>query len=277
MELEKKDVRESTKGTYQTVLTQLSKHYHQLPFTKLDYNFIKDFDSKLQTENVTNNGRIGYLRILKVFLTEAVNCQFISPETLVQINRFKIKKEETKRKELCQNEILILENYQTEDKKKELICDFFLFALYTGLAYSDASNLLKDEISNTQEHGFVICKRRKKTNEISTIPIALLFEGKAVALIEKYKNADSIFCFPALVRTNFRYFLTQFFESLNFKPYTMHCARHTFASHCINNGLDKNLLQKMLGHTQSATTDIYAKVNIGGIVSGIKKSNLVSN
>jgi integrase/tetratricopeptide (TPR) repeat protein/predicted Ser/Thr protein kinase len=46
------------------------------------------------------------------------------------------------------------------------------------------------------------------------------------------------------------------------KPnYRIYDLRHTFASHCVSNGESLYIVGKLLGHTQSATTERYAHVN----------------
>ena len=44
------------------------------------------------------------------------------------------------------------------------------------------------------------------------------------------------------------------------KHITGHCARHTFATLCISNGVDIYTTSKLLGHTKVNTTQIYAKL-----------------
>lgn len=41
---------------------------------------------------------------------------------------------------------------------------------------------------------------------------------------------------------------------------SFHCARHTFATMCLNNGVKMENVSKMLGHTNVRTTQQYAKV-----------------
>jgi len=48
---------------------------------------------------------------------------------------------------------------------------------------------------------------------------------------------------------------------LEFKHFTHHCLRHTFASNCISNGMRPKTLQKLLGHNSlQMTMDLYCHV-----------------
>ena len=47
--------------------------------------------------------------------------------------------------------------------------------------------------------------------------------------------------------------------------------RHTFATNCLNNGMDITSIQKLLGHSDISTTQIYAETNLENVKSEYRR------
>lgn len=54
---------------------------------------------------------------------------------------------------------------------------------------------------------------------------------------------------------------TRLMDRLNIKGVNLHTLRHTFASHCVLNGVDILTIKEFLGHSRVTTTEIYTHLN----------------
>lgn len=117
----------------------------------------------------------------------------------------------------------------------------FLFQCYTGLAYTDLATLTKEDIKD----GMII-KRRKKTKVQSIIPI--LEVTKQILEMYDYK-------LPILSNQKYNAYLKEIADicGINKELHT-HLARHTMATICLNNGIDINVIAKILGHSSTRIT-----------------------
>ncbi|MGM9685142.1 MAG: tyrosine-type recombinase/integrase [Prevotella sp.] len=131
--------------------------------------------------------------------------------------------------------------------------DFFLFQIFTGMAFTDASKFCyKEHVIDIDGHPF-IHSRRIKTGEEFVVPI-LPYTQK---ILERTGNKPAV---PSIQKYN------QYLKGIGLAlgcqfPISSHVARHTFACTIIlGEGVPKEVLQVMMGHASIKTTEIYAKL-----------------
>lgn len=97
----------------------------------------------------------------------------------------------------------------------------------------------------------MIIKKRQKTKVQSVIPILNVTKE----ILEKYD-----YHLPILSNQKYNCYLKELGDICNIEQELhTHLARHTMATICLNNGIDVNIIAKMLGHTTTRTTlSVYA-------------------
>lgn len=132
----------------------------------------------------------------------------------------------------------------------------FLFSCMTGLRYVDLITLTWGDIRGT-DNGMEVVLRQHKTKEVVHVPVsdnAKMFLGETGA-------ADAL-VFPGMHNSDgINAWLHRWTRKNGIDKYiTFHCARHTFATLLLTNGVDIYTTSKLLGHASVTTTQIYAKV-----------------
>ena len=134
----------------------------------------------------------------------------------------------------------------------------YLFMCYCGLRISDVKGLRWADL-NTSGEQWTIAIRQQKTQAPLYIPLSdkareyLPAQGDAPA--DSHIFADMV-TEPAMNRT-----LKGWAKRAGItKAVTLHTARHTYATMLLTKGADLYTVSKLLGHSEVATTQIYAKI-----------------
>lgn len=227
---------------------------------ELDYKFMKRFDNFLAVNyNCDYNMVMTYLKKLKKVIHQAMDFGYIGHDPF---RSYKTAFKETNRDYLTQDELDRLKDTLMPIKRLEEVRDTFLFACYTGIAYSDLKELTTDNTQTNIHNKKTIVLERNKTGVRAVIPIL----AEANAIIDKYKNHpvcnSSGLLVPIISNQKMNAYLKEIaiLCKIN-KKLSSHIARHTFATTVtLSNGIPLETVQKMLGHSKIATTQIYSKV-----------------
>ena len=260
------DRRESTKENLYTTITVLQEFRPGLDFKDITYTFLKDFEAYLREKGNGVNTVAKHLRQLRTLINEAINQGYIHADAY-PFRKFKIKQEKGRHAFLTPDELRKLEKIEISDKKLRHVLDAFLFCCYVGLRFSDFCQLSPANFIKINGKKWLYFKSIKTGIELR-IPLHLLFEGKALAILERYSIEE----FASLgSNSEVNKALSVIAGMARIKKHvTYHTARHTCATLLIHQGVPITTVQKLLGHTSVKTTEIYSEILSNTIVKDLK-------
>ena len=270
------DRRESTKENLYTTITVLQEFRPGMDFKDITYTFLKDFEVYLREKGNGINTVAKHLRQLRTLVNEAINQGYIHADAY-PFRKFKIKQERGRHEFLTPDELKKLENLEVNDRKLRHVLDAFLFCCYVGLRYSDFCQLTPANFIRVNGKKWLHFKSIKTGIELR-LPLHLLFEGKALSILDRYNIAE----FASLgSNSEVNKCLAQISEMARIKKHvTYHTARHTCATLLIHQGVPITTVQKLLGHTSVKTTEIYSEILSNTIVrdlKAVKRKRVVNN
>jgi integrase len=232
-----------------------------LRFAELNGTFCNDFkDYLLQAESHRNsknkttlaqNSAVSYFNKFKASLRQAYKDGYLKIDLNLDIGT--IKQVETQRQYLTIEEAnnLINTNCSLPVLKRASI-----FAILTGVRFSDIEKLVWSEIQYRKGEGYSIHFIQKKTRGVEVLPIS----QQAYDILGKKGRLDQKI-FEELDYNKIQRPLQDWVKKAGFtKKITFHSFRHTYATLQLDNGTDVYTVSKMLGHRDLKTTQIYAKI-----------------
>jgi len=250
-----------TKQNYITLFNNIDRFKPGVLISDVDYQFVVSYDKWLRDSGIAHNTRVSRLRLLRAVLNEAKNRDIISVNPF---ERFKIQQMVSKKGYLTQAQVHELERMKLKGYD-DLVRDAFLLGTYTGLRFSDITALRKSHI---KDGWLVICMQ--KTKFMVEIPVATLFDGKTMGLVEKYGGDIGRLTKRLGANATVNKTLHDLLAVVGADPkITFHSSRHTFATLLGQQGVDISVVSKLLGHRKLQTTEIYREVDRTGIMSGL--------
>ncbi len=148
--------------------------------------------------------------------------------------------------------------------------DLFVFSCFTGLAFVDAMNLKRSNITTADDRRMWIKIMRQKTNILSIIPVMDL----AKSIIKKYETEPGEWVLPRSTQQHINTYLKELAERCGInKRLTFHMARHTYATTAMSFGVPLPTIAKTMGHANMRMTQHYARVLPEKIINDISALN----
>lgn len=263
--------KDTTKKNLLTTLDLLNHFRSSIEFEDITYSFLLEFEDFMRQKMYEINTIAKHMRQLRTFVNEAIKRGYIQPEDY-PFRKYQIKTTRSKHSFLPPEEISKLEKLELPLCSKSLIHSLkaFLFCCYTGVRYSDFVHLNENNIITIKGEKWLIFRTVKTNTEVS-IPLYLLFQGKALRLLQEYnRNVNDFFHLKSNSSVNKDLKKIGVLAKIE-KHFSFHTARHTNATLLIYNGAQITTVQKLLGHQSVKTTQGYSDIFSGTIVKDLKK------
>lgn len=271
-EIELSSLRESSKRNHLSTLSVLQEFKREMTFADITPDRIQQFEHFLQSRKYHPNTIAKHMKHLKRVVNSAIDKGYLETSHYA-FKKYHIKTVESHHTHLSPEELLQLEAVTLCEKEDRLrsTLDAFLFCCYTGLRYSDFVNLTSANIVTIQGNIWLVY-RSVKTNIEVRLPLYLLFDGKAVNILRRYDGHLEDF-FKLRNNSNINKELNRITALANIEKHiSFHTARHTNATLLIYKGVNITTVQKLLGHRNVRTTQIYTNIMDMTIVHDLERN-----
>lgn len=270
-DIESSPIKESTKQNRLSTYLLLTKFRSRIEFKELTPRLVHDFEKFLFNNQLKMNTVAKHMKHFKAFVNSAIDKDYMNFSDY-PFRRYRIKTTETQHVFLLPEELEKLEALELPKRYAHLAhpLDAFLFCCYTGMRYSDFVHLSEKNIVTIDKSPWLVFRTVKTGAEVK-LPLAILFEGKAWKLLRKYKNRLEFF-FSIRANSTVNKDLMRIGKLAGIeKHFSFHSARHTNATLLIYRGANITTVQKLLGHRNVTTTQIYSEVMGSTIIKDLKK------
>lgn len=266
-------LKDSTKRNHLSTLMLLQEFKKEVLFSDLTFEFVSSFEYFLQLKGYHTNTIAKHMKHLKRHVNIAINKEYIEIQKYA-FRKYKIRTVENKHTHLVPEELEKLEKLNLKGRyaKFQKTLDAFLFCCYAGMRYSDFVNLSPENIIDIRQETWLIYKSVKTGTEVR-LPLYLLFGGKGLVILDKYRdNLNEFFYLRDNSNVNKDLIIISRLAGLS-KKISFHTARHTNATLLIYNGVNITTVQKLLGHKSVKTTQVYTNIMDMTIVHDLEKNH----
>ena len=231
-----------------------------ISFSELDENFISDFCNYLMDECKLSRSTAWVYHIPLKRLTAVAFSRGIIKNNPFAL--FHLAPDVKARSFLTESELQQMMNVSLKGKVPNLARDLFVFSCWTGLSYVDIKNLTREQLVEHKGDLWIVSKRQK-TNK----PFQIKLLEPAREILTKYEKKRRRCKDPHIFKTGCYDYLNDKLKDVVRacgidKKISFHCARHTFATMALNNGMSLESVSQILGHSSIKTTQLYARITI---------------
>lgn len=272
-------IKQSSMNNYRSLLSVM-EGFPDVPLNEVNVRYVNEFYDYLKKRDVSQDTIQTRFKKLKKIISSAIarglTSEYPFGKGKLTIPTSKV----VKRKFLSSEEVEKLLEYQPTNVSESKVMSIIRFNLHVGMRIADIFTLRKNQLreENHPTKGKVI--RLVKTTSKTETDINVLLTKQAMdqVLASGYQEkTDQDFIFDWLKESDFEseksmyraissktaYFnkvLGEICKKVGIKHISSHALRHTFCTTLVSKGVPVTSIAKLVGHTDIATTMIYAQI-----------------
>ena len=254
------DISMISKKKHKDLINKLKAYDDTIKTNEFDYTKLIDFEMFLKKARSQRGGVLHHNSIMAILTLLRGHIIEAKKQELTDVNPFddyRMKKIASRHSAHTMQELLSIERADLSDlhKSYQEARYRYLFLCYTGIRYGDHMKINQSNLENKMIK-FVAGKTARSKGKLARIPIDL-FGGKAYQFWSLYN-----FQFSYYNNKSFNEAMRKICEKAGIKKYvTVHTARHTFKSLCIEKGIPLDIIAEMMAHSSVRTTERYGSIS----------------
>lgn len=244
-----KEIGDSTRRQHMSFYRILCEYGKIVRFSDITEYNIRNYNEWLLAKGIGQSTVANHHKRMKIYIHKAMLEKLVDQDPYLSIKIPRGGK--NLRKYLTDDEMEAMTNVEIRNDSLAKTRDLFVFQAYTGLAYADVAKLTKKDFIKRDGKLFLL-DARTKTGEAFYLQML----PPALKILKKYDYE-----LPIISNQKYNLNLKDVARIADIhKNLTSHMARHTFAVWVLNNNIPIESVQRMLGHSNIKTTQIYAKI-----------------
>lgn len=264
----RKDLSDFSSFVLKTEASEDIVHIHK----KIIKNFIVEL-SKSGLSKRSINRKLSSLRSFYMFMLRLGEIQVSPMETIDSLKFYP-----EKRIPFSEDEMETMKTEIEEKGAMTLLDKLIIETLYqTGIRKSELCNLLLSNVDFSKKEIMVI----GKGNKARAIPVSaeLILDFQTYLNIRRANSENAHYFFVnksgKKLGEKFVYLVVNKYFSIvtSKQKRSPHILRHTFATHILNGGAEISKVQKIMGHSSLASTQVYTSANIEQLKKAYSKAH----
>ena len=263
--------RQVTLDRYRDIMKNINDFSPNISMEDIDLQWLKRYEHWMQERGNSESTVWARMKVLRMLFNEAIKRDLLKPwQTPFRLYEIPELRYRTDVLRFAEMEELL--HYRFDDPRIRRARDFFLLSCYTGLRYGDMIRLTQENIRQVGTETWLTIKT-VKTGILVQIPLTIIFYGRAMEILGRYKTVDDIvgFKWNSTINRLIKDMLSQAHIGGS-QQITVHTARRSCITGLADFGVNIYTIQRIAGHARISTTQKYIQLSTATIEADLRKA-----